>query len=217
MTDAAGMLGDAQVVRGDIGRKLNNALTLSFAVGEDSTIATAEQGGGDGRGKKLGTLFGFKNGGPGRHLITATSGATLMVESREQQPTLFTVAGAPCGTADRGATSVVRDADGATVFTVAAHPDGATTVDAFRMLLFDASGAPLGSLDVVRSLAGWTLGTELVEQAIWFGRAGQPLKAQVLGTMLSFGRPPTALEGDLALGVCVDCAIGLRPYITEMQ
>ncbi len=55
-------------VRGDMGRKLNNALTLTFRTGPEAELGTAVQASGDGAGKKLGVLFGFKNGGPGTHV-----------------------------------------------------------------------------------------------------------------------------------------------------
>ncbi|MCU1452501.1 MAG: hypothetical protein JWN46_647 [Acidimicrobiales bacterium] len=219
-----GIVGSSMRVRGDVGRKLNNALTMTFTIGPDEPVATAKQSGGDGRGRKLGVLFGFKNGGPGIHVLTSLGGTAIEVESREQKPTLFRSAdGAPLAEAVRGAPSVVSAADGSVVFTVVPAPDGATVPagarlpDAFRTHLLDAAGSTFGTLDVIRSQGGWSLGAELVDDMIWFGHAGQPLKIPVIGTALTFLRPPTALEGDLALAVCVDMAIGLRPYIPEMD
>ena len=220
----AGILGDAMLVRGDVGRKLNNALTMAFSTGPEQEVATAQQSGGDGRGRKLSVLLGFKNGGPGVHALTGADGATIEVESRERQPTLFRGSGGdPLGEAVRGAPSVVSAADGTVVFTVVPDPDGATVPpgsrlpDVFRTHLIDAAGSTFGALTVIRTLGGWSLGAQLAEDVIWFGRAGQPLKLPVLGTSLTFHRPPTALEGNLALAVCVDMAIGLRPYSPEMD
>jgi hypothetical protein len=46
----------------------------------------------DGRVAKLGVLFGFKNGGPGKHGLTCGHGRRIFVQSREQKPTLITEA-----------------------------------------------------------------------------------------------------------------------------
>ena len=224
LADVDGILGGATRVRGDVGRKSSNALTMTFTTGPDQEVATARQSGSDGRGRKLGVLLGFKNGGPGIHALTGADGTTIEVESRERQSTLFrSSAGEPLGEAVRGAPSVVSAADGTVVFTVVPAPDGATVPpgsrlpDVFRTHLLDAAGSAFGTLDVIRTLGGWSLGAELAGDVIWFGHAGRALKFPVLGTALTFHRPPTAQEGDLALAVCVDAAIGLRPYIPEMD
>src|SRR4051794_16717152 len=81
------------VIDAPCGRKLNNALTMRFLrssptqpgepaeSGESGEggeggepFATALQSGGDGVGKKLGILFGFKNGSAGTHVLTYADG-----------------------------------------------------------------------------------------------------------------------------------------------
>ena len=52
---------------------------------------------------------------------------------------------------------------------------------------------------------------------LWWDQAGAALPIQVLGTRLILLRPPTPLERDVLLAACVDLAIGLRPYIPEMN
>lgn len=231
-----GLLAGATHLRGDIGRKLNNALTLTLRTGPDAVLGTAVQSSGDGAGKKLGVLFGFKNGGSGTHVFTAESGgATLSVVSREQQPTSFLdAAGIEIGQAERvvygtkaddaeGNLTTVRDAAGNLVFRVVPSatgptlPPGSKAPDLYRTDLLDASGTVCGGMDLVRVAAGWSLGAQLVDDMIWFGHAGQSLPLPIAGTALTFARPPTALEGDLALGMCIDVSIGLRPYIAEMN
>lgn len=213
-----GMLKGAMKVRGDVGRKLNNALTMSFSSGPDESIASVVQGAGDGKGRKFGVLLGFINGGTGTHVITGSNGTVLHVQSREQKSTLITNAnGVPFGEAVRADESQVHGPDGAIVFRVRERAGETDSVDVFRTELIDATGAAFCSLDVIRRPAGWALGRDLVDDVLWFGHAGQPLKIPLLGTTLCFERPPTALEGDLALAVCVDIAIGLRPYVTPMQ
>ncbi|MFN8052307.1 MAG: hypothetical protein U0Q22_12755 [Acidimicrobiales bacterium] len=208
---------DRRHVRGDVARKLNNALTMQFRAGPDITVATALQSGADGVGAKAGILFGFRNGGPGTHVLTSADGAELRITSRADDSTLI---GGSDGTVlvevRRGDTSVATLADGTEVFSVVPAPDGDRTVEAFRTVLLDPPGTRLARLDVIRSSAGWSLGRELADQIEWFGRAGQGLKLPVHGTALAFDRDPSDLEFDTALAVCVDMAIGLRPYIAAM-
>lgn len=78
------------VIDGRAGRKANNALTLTFLEGSEEPIAKAVQGGGDGFGKKVGILFGFRNGAPGKHVLTHTDGTTLVVETRDAEPSPVT-------------------------------------------------------------------------------------------------------------------------------
>ena len=218
MDTRGGILNGALRVRGDVGRKLNNSLTMQFTTGPNEVVADAVQSGGDGTGRKIGVLFGFINGGTGTHELTGADGTIIRVQSREMKSTLFTSgAGAPIGEAERGDETAVCDAQGATVFRVVAHPDDAKSADAFRASLVDGSGTRFGSLDIVRRPAGWSVGRDLVDDVLWFGRAGQSLKIPLLGTNLEFERPPSSAEGNFALAVCVDLAIGLRPYIAAMQ
>ena len=78
----AGLLGNDRVVRGDTGRKVNNALTIAFGAGPDKPVGSGLQGGADGAGGKMGMLFGFKNGGNGTHVLTISDGTVLHVKSQ---------------------------------------------------------------------------------------------------------------------------------------
>ena len=180
----------------------------------------ATQGAADGRGAKLGTLFGFKNGGPGRHgLVAGDKTRHLVVATVDSAPTEVTDAeGARVGELERGdEETVIRGPGGRELARVVGDPDGVATLDAFRMVVQSPTGEPLGRLQVVRTLAGWSLGRELLEDALWWGRAGQPLKLPVLGATLQLEREVDADLGDLLLAACVDLCIGLRPYVAEMR
>lgn len=56
------------VIDGRVGRKTSNGLKMTFQEGEGDPLAVAVQSSGDGKGAKLGMLFGFKNGGPGKQV-----------------------------------------------------------------------------------------------------------------------------------------------------
>jgi len=75
----------------------------------------------------------------------------------------------------------------------------------------------LGSLDVIRTSAGWNVFTEVLwELTIWKDRAA-PVKIPFLGTRVTVSRPLTEPERDAIVAACVDIAIGLRPYVKEMR
>src|SRR6266496_1696573 len=82
--------GQPVVIDGRIARKTSNGLKMTFHEGDGDPLASAVQSGGDGKGAKLGVLFGFKNGGPGKHGLTFQDGRQIFVQSREQKPTLIT-------------------------------------------------------------------------------------------------------------------------------
>lgn len=56
------------VIEGHVVHKKSNALKMSFQDGPGDPFAVGHQGAGDGKGAKLGVLFGFKNGGTGNQL-----------------------------------------------------------------------------------------------------------------------------------------------------
>lgn len=169
------------------------------------------------------------------HVVTTADGRTLSVVSRQREPTSFLDAdGVEVGEARRvvyetkrddleNNRSTVHDAQGNLVFRVVPSTTGATlppeakAPDIYRTDLIDATGSRCGSMNLVRVVAGWTLGKDLLDDMLWAGHAGQSLPLPVAGTALAFDRPPTPLEGDLALRMCVDVSIGLRPYIAEMN
>jgi len=205
------------VIEGRLGRRLNNALILEFRDGPGDPFGTAVQGGGDGIGRKLGVLFGFKNGGAGTHTYTPVEGSPVLVESRERAATLLTRSdGSPVGQIERGPTCIARRADGAEILHFTDDPAGAKTLDAFRLIVTVPNGDLVAHLHVIRTIEGWSLGRELVDDVIWWGRAGQPLRLPLLGTSLQLQRPLTPVEREIVLAACVDLAIGLRPYGTAM-
>ena len=204
-------------IEGRLARKLNNALTMTFRNGPDEPIGEAVQSGADGVGRKLGVLFGFKNGGTGVHVYTPAVGQALRIESRDLQPTLLTRDdGSAVGSIERGPTCVGRDAHGQELLRWIDHPEGADTFQAFRLAVTDPDGELLAHVNVIRTLAGWSLGRELFEDAIWFGHAGQSLKLPFLGASVRLFRVLTPDQLELVIASCVDTAIGLRPYGTGM-
>ena len=70
--------------------KLNNVLTLTFRkrTGRAHRCLVV-QSVADGVGRKLGVLFGFKNGGTGVHVYTPSTGQPLHVESKTEEPTVL--------------------------------------------------------------------------------------------------------------------------------
>jgi len=201
------------VLEGRLARKLNNALTMTFRAGPGDPIGQAVQSGADGAGSKLGILFGFKNGGPGVHVYTPAQGAPIHVASRELEPTVLTREdGTVVATVERGDVSVARTPDGAEVLRWMDDPDGGKTLEAFRIAVVAPDGELVARLNVIRTVAGWSLGRDVVETAIWWGHAGQPMKLPLLGTSAQVLRPLSPLEHEVLVASCVDLAIGMRPY-----
>ena len=214
-------MADAGVIEGRVVHKTNNALQISFQDGPGDPFATGVQGAGDGKGKKLGVLFGFKNGGTGKHLVTFDDGGQLFVESKDGAPSVLTHPdGATVATIQRGETSVALSAGGNEILRFGPDPDGAKTVEAYRLLVSAPDSSPVARLDIIRTVGGWTVSRAVDAAAdlyIWWDRAGQPLKVPILGTRLTLDRPLSTSEREVLVGVCVDIAIGLRPYVTEMK
>jgi hypothetical protein len=88
------------------------------------------------------------------------------------------------------------------------------------MIVVRPSGEQIGRLDIIRTVAGWTVKRAydaLEDVSLWWDRAGQPLKVPLLGTRITLRSEITPLERDTLLGASVDVAIGLRPYIAAMS
>jgi hypothetical protein len=207
------------LIEGRVVHKTNNALKITFNDGPGDPLAVGVQGAGDGRGAKAAILFGFKNGGTGRHVLTYADGSTLGVHSRDAEPTVLSRGDVELGTVTRGATSTAYAAGGTPILTFAAAPAEATTADVFRMDITAPDGTLVAHLDVIRRVSGWAV-MRAIDAAedlyIWWDRAGEPLKTPLLGTRLTVVRPISDVERDVLLGACVDIALGLRPYISEM-
>jgi hypothetical protein len=210
------------IIEGHVVHKTSNALQITFRDGTGDPFAVGVQGAGDGKGKKLGVLFGFKNGGTGNHVLTYTDGTALGIASREGAPSVFTrtADGAEVATVQRGATSRAVRAGGGALFQFAADPDEAKTPDLFRIVVTTPSGERVGRLDVIRRAGGWTIARAIDaawDTYIWWDHAGRALPIPILGTRLTLTHPVSGVERDVLLGACVDLAVGLRPYIAEMN
>lgn len=209
------------VIEGRAVHKTSNALSVTFHDGPGDPLAVGVQGAGDSKGKRFATLLGFKNGGTGAHGLTYRDGRKIRVESRDGAPTLLTGDdGSALATITRGATSSATDTNGIEVMRFVGDPAGAKTPELFRLLVTDGAGAPMGRLDVIRKVDGWTL-AKVVDAAwdeyIWWDRAGRALPLPLLGTRVGITAPLSDLQRDVLLGACVDIAIGLRPYVSEMN
>jgi hypothetical protein len=221
MTDASTTPHNGAVmIDGRIERATSNALRLVFRSGPGEPLGVAKQGAGDGKGRKLGVLFGFKNGGTGTHVLTFADGSTLAVESKDGQPSELLRKGMPFATMTRGATTTATSADGTVIARFIPDPNGAKSLELYRLIVTDAGGAELGHLDVVRRNTGWSLARTIWradEIAYWWDHAGAALPIPILGTRVVFNATPDDSLRDVVLGACTDIAIGLRPYITEMS
>jgi hypothetical protein len=207
------------IIEARVVHKKSNALKLTFTDGPREPFAVAEQGAGDGRAKKLGTLFGFNNGGPGHHRMTERDGTILDVISRDAKPSTFSTAAGDIATIDRAATSVAVAPGGQQILRFVAHPEAAKSAELFRLLVLQPDGAQVASIDVIRKDIGWTLGRiedALWKEYVWWDRAGRSLPIPILGVRLVLDRDVSELERAVLLGACTDIAIGLRPYIAEM-
>src|SRR5947208_17064254 len=185
------------LIQGIVVHKTSNALRITFSDGPGEPTAVGVQGAGDGKGKKFATLLGFKNGGPGKHVLPFADGSTLQVESREMQPTIITSAdGTEFATVHRGDTTSAVRAGGGEILRFSSDQEEARTPDLFRMVVSDPGGVELGRLDVIRKVRGWTL-ARAVDAAwqtyVWWDHAGQALPVPILGTRF-LGRAPLSDE-----------------------
>jgi hypothetical protein len=86
--------------------KTSNALKITFQCGPGVPLAVGVQGAGNGRRAKLAILFGFNNGGAGKHRITYSDGAVVWVESKDGAPSVLSRGhGTEIATVQRGDTS----------------------------------------------------------------------------------------------------------------
>ncbi|WP_225728081.1 MULTISPECIES: hypothetical protein [unclassified Nocardia] len=209
------------LIEGRVVHKTSNALKITFRSGPGDPLAEGVQGAGDGMGAKLAILFGFKNGGTGRHRITYADGSAVWVRSASAAPTVLSRDdGGEIATIRRGDTSTAVAATGGTLFTFVPDPAEPKTPELFRMLVRDKGDQEFGRLDVIRTAGGWSVGRlvdELYDTYIWWDRAGEPLSVPILGTRLLLRTPVDGLARDVLLGACADITLGLRPYIAAMK
>ena len=206
------------LIEGRVAHKTNNALRIVFNDGPGDPIATGVQGAGDGKGSKAAILFGFKNGGTGRHVVTYADGSELTVHSKDAAPTVVSRGEVEVATIERGETSTARAAGGTTVFSFAQAPEESRP-DVYHLVVTAPDGSTAAHLDVIRKVSGWSVVDRINaidDYFIWWDRAGAPLKTPLLGTRLTVLRPLTETEKDVLLGACVDITLGLRPYTKSM-
>jgi hypothetical protein len=154
------------VIEGRVVHKKSNALQIAFYDGPGEPVAIGLQGASEGKGKKLGILLGFKNGGTGTHRLTYSDGRILEVTSLDGAPSIFkTEDGGPLATVTRGATSTAVLSDNTDLFSFAGDETDAKTVDLFRLSVASESGENLGRLDVIRRVEGWDISRAL--EAAW--------------------------------------------------
>lgn len=212
------------VIDGRSGRKLNNALTITFSEGSEPPFGKAQQGAGDGFGGKLGILFGFRNGSVGNHQLTFTDGSKLHIPTRDLKPTTIRRTASAGSATDvaiitRGPETVATLPDGTELLRFVPHPTEAETTPKYRMHVLDPSGARVADLDVMRTNAGWTIDAEDIIDVLsgdFGGSPGGSLPIPFLGTRLVIYRDVTQAERDVLLAACCEIALAVRPYMTAM-
>jgi hypothetical protein len=213
------------VIDGPCGRKLNNAITMRFLRnGTGEPFATALQSGNDGVGKKLGVLFGFKNGAAGTHTVTYADDTTLAVPVVDLEPTHVTRGdGSAVCTITRGETTAITAPDGSAVLTFLPDPVEPKLDSCYRLRIEDGSGVHVATMDVIRQGSGYEdVGVLDVLDAVDFvaggfvSDPGGSLALPFLGTRIVLFREPTPLEQDALLAASVEIGIAVRPYVTAM-
>jgi hypothetical protein len=203
-----GLLGPATVVDARTGRKLNNALTLTFKTSPEDTIAVGTQVG------SAWVLLGFKNtGDAGRFTVKGPAGE-LALDCRARQTTVTTAGGEPVGTVERvDDDGELRDAGGSVLARLAGLPKEHSRDPACRYPLSDGTAADLGTLTLLTTAAvGFDLVGELVDTAVFWGKAA-PLKVPTLGARLDLHRAVGSTLGNLLLCTCVTIALGPQAFI----
>ncbi len=209
------------MIEGRVVHKVSNALKITFSAGPGDPLAVGVQGAGNGLGAKAAILFGFKNGGTGKHRITYADGSVVWVESRSSEPTVLSRGdGTAIGTIQRADTSTAVGSTAGTLFHFVPDAEEAKTPELYRLVVLDRMGEEAGRLDVVRRIGGWTVRRivdDLYNESFWWDQAGQPLPVPILGTRLWLRHPLDRVERDILLGACVDITLGLRPYVAAMR
>lgn len=201
-----GLLGGVTVVSAQVGRKVNNALTVTFKTSETQTLATAVQA------KSLGVLFGFKNGGAGRYTISGGDGAELSVTCDIPRSQVSTDKGSVIGTIEKDeyGDGILKAADGTTLARIARQPKDKKSDFAWQHPLADAAGGELGKLTWVR-----TGGFDLLNEIITLEMVGGSLKTPSVGAHLVLNQPVPEPLGDLLLATCVDMTVGTHSFVEK--
>ncbi len=189
------------------GRKLNNALTLTFRTSPEETIAVGAQVG------SAWVLLGFKNSGDKGHFTLKGPAGELALDCREERTTVATAGGDPVGTIERvGDDGELRDAGGSVLARLAGLPEEHARDPECRYPLTDEAGADLGTLTLLTTAARFDLVDELVEAAVYWEKSA-PLKVPTLGARLDLQRPVGSTLGNLLLSTCVTIALGPQAFI----
>ena len=131
----------------------------------------------------------------------------------------------------RGAVSKVTTADGTHFFTIVPDPVEPKSPELYRLRVQTGETAPglpgpeIGRLDVILQPNAWRLGLnnlgldgvigDLADLTNMSGRSSLPILIQ--GTRLIVTGQLSELQRDILCAVCVDLAIGHRPYVTAMR
>jgi len=189
------------------GRKLNNALTLTFKASPEETIAVGTQVG------SAWVLLGFKNTGDAGRFTLKGPGGELALDCRTERTAVTSAGGDPVGTVERVADDgELRDAGGSLLARLAGLPKEHSRDPACRYPLTDGAGADLGTLTLLTTAARFDLVDELVETTVFWGKAA-PLKVPTLGARLDLHRAVGGTLGNLLLSTCVTIALGPQAFI----
>jgi hypothetical protein len=196
------------MVTAQTGRKLNNALTLTFKTSPEQTLATAVQA------KSIGVLFRFRNGGAGRFSLSG-EGSELAVDCRKERVTVTTASGEEIGAiVPEGDGAQITTAEGKLLAQVVGHPSDRKSDATWSYPLLDPDGSKLGEVTWIRTVGGSTgLADDIYDTLIGWEQTGTSLKAPSLGAHLVLHQHVDETLGDLLLATCVDVTIGCHSYV----
>jgi len=202
------MLADKTVVDARTGRKVSNALTLTFKTSPEDDLAVATQAG----GAKV--LFGFKNGGRGKFTL-AGGGESVTLDCADERTTARGEAGTVGTIEEEGnGEATFRDASGAVLAIWQGFPYAEHGEATWPYTLLEPDGSTvLGLLRLLRTSLKFDLLGEAIDTAIWWDRPGQGMKLPTLGARLELRHPVGPVLGDLLLAACVDATIGPHDHL----
>ncbi|MDG3009480.1 hypothetical protein G4X40_04895 [Rhodococcus sp. D2-41] len=208
--------GAGLVIEARVQQPAQDALQLVFRCGTGEPIATADQGVFDALGHRMGGSLGFESGGSGIHRLAVHDGPVLYISSGCGLPTVVSTAdGQEVALITRGLVSTASAPDGTELFRFLPAPAHPKTPSAYHLLI-TAAGQRVGVLDVIRNCEGLVEACREDHSDPWWEHIVKPVAVPVVGTRLALERPLGDLQVQILLAVCVDTAIGLRPYVAEM-
>ncbi len=207
------------MIEGRVVRALSDGARIEFRSGPGDPIAVAEREEAAAPGRRFPIPLGRTKTRVDTHLITYTDGYRVRIRSSGDAPTaLETVTGTRTGLILVTDTATAVSITAGTLCHFVPHPEEPRTPEVFRLLILDLFGVEMGRLSLIRTPEGWSRrGDELADNHLWWDRTGQSLPVPILGTRLAIGRRIDRDERDALLAACVDMALGLRPYITELK